>query len=53
MAEIELNVLQKLCLNRKIGDMKTVKSDVNSWMEDRNNKDAKINWRFDEDESHE
>tara|TARA_R110000803_G_scaffold91628_1_gene159158 strand:+ start:964 stop:1158 length:195 start_codon:yes stop_codon:yes gene_type:complete len=51
MAEIELNVLQKQCLNRRIGDMETVKSEVNSWMEDRNNKDAKINWRFDEDEA--
>tara|TARA_R110002049_G_scaffold211159_5_gene382203 strand:- start:3251 stop:3445 length:195 start_codon:yes stop_codon:yes gene_type:complete len=51
MAEIELNVLQKQCLNRRIGDMETVKSEVNSWMEDGNNKDAKTNWRFDEDEA--
>ena len=49
MAEIELNVLQEQCLNRRTGDMETVKSEVSSWMEDRNNKGAKINWRFDGD----
>ncbi len=46
MAEIELNVLNKQCLNRRIDNIDTVKQEVEAWQNHRNNKDAKINWRF-------
>jgi transposase len=46
MAEIELNVLTKQCLNRRIDNIKTVKSEVKAWQNHRNNKDAKIKWQF-------
>jgi len=46
MAEIELNVLTKQCLNRRIDNMKTVREEVNAWQNHRNNKDAKIKWQF-------
>lgn len=46
MAEIELNVLQNQCLNRRIADIETVKKEVKAWGNARNNKKAKINWRF-------
>jgi hypothetical protein len=46
MAEIELNVLQGQCLKRRIGDIETIKEEVNAWQTNRNNKNAKINWRF-------
>ncbi len=46
MAEIELNVLTGQCLKRRIENIETIKAEVDAWQEDRNNKNAKINWRF-------
>lgn len=46
MAEIELHVLNRQCLNRRIGDMQTMEKEVKAWQRSRNNKDAKINWQF-------
>jgi hypothetical protein len=46
MAEIELNVLTKQCLNRRIDNIKTVKTEVKAWQNHRNNKDVKIKWQF-------
>lgn len=46
MAEIELNVLMGQCLNRRIGDIETIKNEAEAWQTHRNNKEAKINWQF-------
>jgi hypothetical protein len=46
MAEIELHVLNSQCLNRRIGNMNTIKQEVRAWQQSRNRKDAKINWQF-------
>jgi transposase len=46
MAEIELNVLNGQCLNRRIDNIEEVRSQVKAWCEHRNNLDAKINWQF-------
>ncbi len=46
MAEIELNVLNGQCLNRRIDNIETVKEEVKAWCEARNNLKAKINWQF-------
>jgi hypothetical protein len=51
MAEIELHVLNRQCLNRRIGDLDTMSKEVKAWQRDRNNKDAKIDWRFTNDEA--
>jgi len=51
MAEIELNVLNGQCLNRRIDDIDIVKQEVEAWQEYRNNLNAKINWRFTTDDS--
>lgn len=51
MAEIELNVLNGQCLNRRIDNIDTVKQEVEAWQEYRNNRNAKINWRFTTDDS--
>ena len=51
MAEIELHVLTRQCLNRRIGDMDTMIQEVAAWQQDRNNRDAKINWHFTTDEA--
>lgn len=46
MAEIELNVLNGQCLNRRIDNIETIKEEVEAWCESRNNMKAKINWQF-------
>ncbi len=46
MAEIELNVLNGKCLNRRIDNINTVKQEVEVWQDHRNNKNSVINWRF-------
>lgn len=46
MAEIELHVLNGQCLNRHIATMEEIKSEVEAWQNHRNNKNAKINWQF-------
>jgi hypothetical protein len=51
MAEIELNVLMRQCLKRRIDNIETMKEEVNAWQEDRNNKEATINWQFTNDKA--
>jgi hypothetical protein len=51
MAEIELNVLARQCLNRRIGSIETVRKEVNAWQNHRNNHNAKINWQFTTDDA--
>lgn len=46
MAEIELNVLMGQCLKRRIDNIEFVRKEVVAWQNFRNNKDAKVNWRF-------
>jgi hypothetical protein len=46
IAEIELNVLKGQCLNRRISEIEKVRKEVKAWENSRNNKEAKINWRF-------
>jgi transposase len=46
MAEIELNVLTRQCLSRRIDNIKMVKAEVKAWLNHRNNRDAKIKWQF-------
>ena len=46
VAEIELNVLQKQCLNRRIDNIKEIQEEVIQWQNYRNNKKTKVNWRF-------
>ena len=46
MAEIELNVIQGQCLDRRIDNIEEIKSEVEGWMNARNSKEAKINWQF-------
>ena len=51
MAEIELNVLMRQCLKRRIDKIEIMKDEVAAWQTDRNNKDATINWQFTNDKA--
>jgi len=46
MAEIELNVLNGQCLDRRIDNIAEVKKQCDAWQTYRNNLNAKINWQF-------
>jgi transposase len=46
MAEIELSVLSRQCLDRRIPDALTLTNEVYAWQKDRNNKGTTMNWRF-------
>lgn len=46
MAEIELSVLSRQCINRRIPDERTLQREVQAWVTDRNSKVVKVDWRF-------
>ena len=46
MAEIELGVLIRQCLSRRIPDKTTLTKEVKAWQIDRNAKVVKVDWRF-------
>ena len=46
MAEIELSVLSRQCINRRIPDEDTLRHEVLAWVDDRNSKVVKVDWRF-------
>jgi hypothetical protein len=46
MAEIEIGVLSRQCLNRRIPDQGTLRAEINTWEEQRNQKAVCVNWRF-------
>ncbi|MFT5318463.1 MAG: transposase [Chlamydiales bacterium] len=46
MAEIELSILSRQCLDRRISDQETMKKEVAMWEEGRNSKESKMDWRF-------
>lgn len=46
MAEIELSVLSRQCLDRRNPYALTLTNEVNAWQKDRNDKGTTMNWRF-------
>ena len=46
MAEIELSVLSRQCLDRRIPDTPTLEEEVAVWEHERNAKGATVDWRF-------
>jgi hypothetical protein len=46
MAEIELSVLSRQCLKRRIADQEMLKKEVAAWERSRNRESAKVDWRF-------
>ncbi len=46
MAEIELSALSKQCLDRRISEINTLATEVNSWAKRRNRLEAGISWNF-------
>ena len=46
MAEIEFSALSKQCLDRRISELSTLKKEVDTWTQNRNRQEIKIEWQF-------
>ncbi len=46
IAEIEFSALSSQCLQRRIADKETMRTEVAAWQSDRNTRGAPVNWRF-------
>ena len=46
MAEIELNVMTRQCLSRRIDSIDLLRSELTAWENERNLEHAKIQWHF-------
>ncbi len=46
MAELELSVLTRRCLKRRIADLTTLQREVTAWQEKRNQAQVTIGWHF-------
>jgi hypothetical protein len=51
MAEIELSVLNRQCLDRRIPDKTTLVTEVLAWEQPRNTRGATVDWRFTTDDA--
>ncbi len=49
MAEIELSVLARQCLDRRIPDRESLVGEVGAWEDERNAAESSIDWRFTSD----
>lgn len=46
VAEIELSVLSRQCLNRRIGSTQQLRSEVAAWVQERNADKSRVVWQF-------
>ena len=46
MAEIEIGVLARQCLERRIPDREILRGEVETWQKSRNRNAVRVNWRF-------
>lgn len=46
IAEIELNVMTRQCLSRRIKDIDTLRKELSSWEAERNTSASKVDWQF-------
>ena len=51
VAEVELNVLTRQCLNRRIDTLEVLRDEVSAWQADRDRIQAKVNWQFTTDDA--
>jgi len=46
MAEIELGILSRQCLKKRIPDQQSMRKEVQAWEQNRNNMKLKVDWQF-------
>ena len=51
IAEIELSVFSRQCLNRRIPDLEMLRSEAAAWQKHRNQNAGRVDWRFTTDDA--
>ena len=51
MAEIELSVLSRQCLSRRLGEEELLRREVEAWVQRRNARGTTVDWRFTTEEA--
>jgi hypothetical protein len=51
IAEIEINIMTTQCLNRRIDNIETLRSELTVWEADRNMTPKTIDWQFSTDDA--
>jgi hypothetical protein len=46
MAEIEIGIMNRQCLNRRIDDREVMRREIAAWELQRNQAESKIHWTF-------
>ncbi len=46
VAELELSVLARQCLDRRIPDLETLRAEVATWEQDRDRQQVRVDWQF-------
>ena len=46
IAEVEISVLSRQCLRRRIADIDTLQREVHAWQQPRNSRNTLVDWRF-------
>jgi hypothetical protein len=46
MAEMEIGILSRQCLNRRIADIEVMRSEVAAWVAQRNREKSTVHWQF-------
>jgi predicted AAA+ superfamily ATPase len=46
MAELEIGVMSRQCLNRRIGTIEAMSDEVQAWAAKRNSRNTTIQWQF-------
>lgn len=46
IAEIELNVMTRQCLSRRVETIELLRTELSAWENERNNNEASVNWQF-------
>ena len=50
MAEIEIGVMARQCLDRRLGNQHILRNEINAWQKQRNEEAMRVNWRFTTDD---
>ena len=51
MAEIEIGVMARQCLDRRLGNQQILRNEINAWQKQRNEEAISVNWRFTTDDA--
>lgn len=51
MAEIEIGVMTRQCIDRRIEGQKTLRDEIDLWQKQRNKEEVQVNWRFTTDDA--